>query len=137
MGGIEYIKEKSRVLAVIIRKKYQPRRIEFVTPEQSAQEAGFLRYEKGREVKPHIHILNKRIVYGTPETVCIRSGKVKYSFYDSKGVFIKSSVLTQGDIVVLLGGGHGQRFVNETLVFVVKQGPYLKEKDKIFIKDKI
>ena len=121
------------MIAIVVRKDYQPDDSKFITPSDSTQDVGFLKYKKDHAVKPHTHPAHKRVIFGTPETVLVKTGKIKYSFYNSEGKFITSEVLTEGDVVVLISGGHGQKFLEETVVLVVKQGPYLGEKDKVFI----
>ena len=39
--------------------------------------------------------------------------------------------MIKGDIVLLLGGAHGFRMLEDTVLFEVKQGPYIPKKDKI------
>ena len=38
--------------------------------------------------------------------------------------------MEEGDIVLLLGGAHGFRMIEDTILFEVKQGPYAGEADK-------
>jgi hypothetical protein len=43
---------------------------------------------------------------------------------------VASRELAAGSIVLLLGGGHGFRMMEDTVLFEVKQGPYAGDKDK-------
>lgn len=71
----------------------------------------------------------------------IRSGKVRVDFYDEKKHYKESRIVKQGDIVFLAFGGHGFKFIKDTEMIEVKQGPFLKEMYPIrleaVIKDKV
>ena len=71
-----------------------------------------------------------RQVHGTTEVVTVRSGACEIDLYDDGRNFVATRSLTLGDIVMLLGGGHGFRMNEDTVLFEVKQGPYAEGKDK-------
>ena len=62
------------------------------------------------------------------------SGKMKVSFYNDFSQKIDETVLTDGDLIVLLSGGHGFEFLEKTKMIEVKQGPYSGvDNDKILL----
>ena len=52
---IEYIKSGENILAMIIRKSFSKDGIEFFTPNDYAQQVGYMKRPKGYIIKPHIH----------------------------------------------------------------------------------
>ena len=44
--------------------------------------------------------------------------------YSNDHVFLASRELSTGDVVVLLSGAHGFRFLEDSILFEVRQGPY-------------
>ena len=75
--------------------------------------------------------MNRNLV-GTSEVLFIRTGKVEVDLYTNEKKFIATRVLNQGDILLLVSGGHGFRMLEETVMVEVKQGPYigLEEKER-------
>jgi hypothetical protein len=71
-----------------------------------------------------------RQVQGTNEVVMVRSGDCEVDIYDDRRVFVASRRLVKGDVILLLGGGHGFRMNEDTVLFEVKQGPYADGRDK-------
>jgi hypothetical protein len=71
-----------------------------------------------------------REVKGTTECIVVRKGACDIDIYDQNKQLIASRVMQTGDIVLLLGGGHGFRMREDTVLFEVKQGPYLGLADK-------
>jgi hypothetical protein len=51
--------------------------------------------------------------------------------YDDEGVLIAERILKEGDILVLVSGGHAFRMIQDTIMLEIKQGPYtgLAEKE--------
>jgi mannose-6-phosphate isomerase-like protein (cupin superfamily) len=82
-------------------------------------------------ISPHVHNKIERIISFTEEILFVRSGKVRVDFYKSDKEYLESYFVYGGDIVVLKSGGHGFKFYEDSEIFEVKQGPYLKEQDKI------
>ncbi|WP_243555097.1 hypothetical protein [Helicobacter cinaedi] len=82
-------------------------------------------------IPPHIHNAVPREVLYTKEVLFIKSGKVRVDFYDDKQNYLKSSILEQGDVILLAFGGHGFYMLEESEIIEVKQGPYAGEQDKV------
>jgi len=56
---------------------------------------------------------------------------MKVTFYNRIPQKINEAILTDGDLIVLLSGGHGFEFLEETKMIEVKQGPYtVRDNDK-------
>ena len=58
------------------------------------------------------------------EVLYIESGKVKINFYNDRWEEIDSRILNQGDMILLVKGGHGFEMLEETVMVEIKEGPY-------------
>jgi len=88
-------------------------------------------YPAGGEVKRHLHLPLQRHLVGTPETLIIRKGCAEVALYSMDKEYLTTVVLNPGDIILLVSGGHGVRFREDTVLCEIKQGPYtgLREKE--------
>jgi len=129
--NIELIIKDSKTYAIIIRSKYKPDSTEFITDGKSVQQVGFIVYKSGEEIKRHLHKPLKRTIYNTPETLFVKEGAIEYEIFNNSKKFISKGQLNQGDIIILLDGGHGFKTIKDTVLFEIKQGPFMGDgKDK-------
>jgi hypothetical protein len=77
-----------------------------------------------------LHNKVKRNVEYTNEVLLIKSGKVRVDFYNEDKIYFKSVTLHQGDVILLVCGGHGFEMLEQSEMIEIKQGPYLDDKDK-------
>ena len=125
------IKNKKKLLSLIIRTNYKNDGIKFFTPNNFSQQLGYINRPKGYSIPPHIHNLVNREVKLTQEVLFIKSGKVRVDFYDDTKKYLKSRILYKGDVILLASGGHGFEMLEPTEMIEVKQGPYIGDKDKV------
>ena len=128
---IEQIKNKRKLLSIIIRANYKSKGIEFFTPKETSQQLGYMHRPKGYKIEPHIHKSVSREVKLTQEVLFIKSGKIRVDFYNEKKVYLESRILKTGDVILLAFGGHGFEILEPSEIIEVKQGPYSGEDDKI------
>ena len=117
-------------LAYAVKASWKPLKTEFVTPDTFSLQMGMIVYGKDQEIPAHVHLPITRQVQGTNEVVTVRSGNCEIDIDDSDRNLIATRELAQGDIVLLLDGGHGFRMNEDAVLFEVKQGPYAEGKDK-------
>ena len=128
---VENITHGDQILAIIIRRNYKKVGVEFFTPDSFSQQLGYMSHKKGKIIEAHIHNPVKREVEMTKEVLVIKSGKVKVNFYDdNKNYLNKSTVLEEGDVILLAYGGHGFEVLEDLEMIEVKQGPYVGDRDK-------
>ncbi|HNM33983.1 MAG: hypothetical protein IT237_00965 [Bacteroidia bacterium] len=128
---LEKIIQNNLTLSIIIRKDYQKQGIEFFTNDEDSQQLGYMNRPKDYVIPPHRHNLVKRDVHLTQEVLFIKSGKVRVDFFDNQQLYIKSTILYPGDVILLSDGGHGFKMLEESEMIEVKQGPYCGEQDKV------
>ena len=127
----EEIQSEGTVLAIVIRRGYSPGMTTFPTPSSYTQQLGFIVYPAGGAVAPHVHRPVHREISGTAEVIVVRSGRCVVDLYSEKCVLAASRELEMGDVIVLVGGGHGFRMLEDTILMEVKQGPYTGVDEKV------
>ena len=128
---IENIKNKDKLLSVIIRANYKSEGIEFFTPDDFSQQLAYMNRAKDYVIPPHVHNAVQRDVHFTQEVLVIKSGKVRVDYYDDDKKYLESRILYKGDVVLLAYGGHGFEMLEDSEIIEVKQGPYAGEMDKV------
>jgi mannose-6-phosphate isomerase-like protein (cupin superfamily) len=128
----EWIERNGRPLAFIIRASVMPDKTEFLTPNDFKQQVGFVVYPKGGEIKRHVHLPLERHLVGTSEVLILRKGRAEIDIYDDDRTLVTTRELRAGDIMLMVGGGHGFRMLEDTVFLEVKQGPYtgIDEKER-------
>ena len=132
MEPIERILQGTQPLAYIIRGDLLPDKTTFLTPPEFKQQVGFVVYPAGGEIARHVHLPLERHLVGTSEVLVLRSGRCLIDIYGDDRQLVATRELRQGDIMLMVGGGHGFRMLEDTVFLEVKQGPYtgLDEKER-------
>jgi hypothetical protein len=130
--GVEVFTDGGVALAYLIRHDAASETTEFITSDDSNFQAGFVVYPSGGRVQAHIHLPVTRTVVGTSELLIVRSGRCIVDVYADDRRLIASREMRPGDAMLSIGGGHGFRMIEDTILLEVKQGPYggLAEKAK-------
>jgi hypothetical protein len=129
---VETIASGDRLLAYVIRAAYNPRETTFPTPPELSLQVGLVVYPAGGEVARHRHRPIERHLVGTAEVIVVREGRCALDVYDDAGELVATRELAGGDVMLMVGGGHGFRMLEPTVLLEVKQGPYtgLEEKER-------
>ncbi len=127
---VESIECDGQLIATIIRAEKMPDETEFVTGDDVKQQVGFVVYPEGGIIPRHIHVPMERHLRGTSEVLVVRKGMLEADFYTDGKEFICTRLLRQGDVLLLISGGHGFRCLKDTVLLEVKQGPYLGPQEK-------
>ena len=128
---IERITYNEQEIAIIIRKEFKKPGVHFFTPNDYSQQLAYMAHPSGKKILPHIHKKNKREVLYTQETLIIKEGKLRVSFYSEDQKFLFNKILNAGDIILLIKGGHGFEVLEDIEMIEIKQGPYAGDNDKI------
>jgi len=129
--AVERIGDAGAVLAYVLRGDQQPAATTFVTPASETQQVGYVVYPAGGTIARHRHRPLERHIVGTSEVLVVRRGRCEVDLFDGDGRLAATRELGAGDVLVLTGGGHGFRMLEDTVLLEVKQGPYtgLSEKE--------
>jgi hypothetical protein len=121
---VEIISHDGRPLTYIIRGSSQPEQTTFLTPPEFKQQVGYVVYPKGGEVQRHIHRSIERHLIGTSEVLLIKKGHCFIDIYTDNRELVGTRELFAGDLMLMVGGGHGFRMLEDTVFLEIKQGPY-------------
>jgi hypothetical protein len=130
MSGIEAIRDGQNLLAYVVRADATAAATSFFTGHDASFQAGFVVYPAGGAVVPHVHLPVVRTVMGTSELLLVRKGRCIVDLYSEDRALVASRDLGTGDLVLAIGGGHGFRMLEDTVLLEVKQGPYSGQVEK-------
>jgi quercetin dioxygenase-like cupin family protein len=129
---VEVISKDGQPLTYIIRGGHLPDRTSFVTPPEFKQQVGYVAYPAGGEIARHAHRPLQRHLVGTSEVLVVLKGRAYIDVSDDEHAHVATRELRQGDVMLMVGGGHGFRMIEDTVFLEIKQGPYtgLDEKER-------
>ncbi len=135
--NIETIEYNNERLAYIIRKSVKVDGKKFFGSPEDFLQVGYMNLNKGEILKPHIHRPQNKVITKNQEVLYIVAGNMKVNFYNKISQKINEVILTDGDLIMLLSGGHGFEFLEDTKMIEIKQGPYAgRDNDKIILEVK-
>lgn len=107
--------------------------LSFFSDDNDFIQVGTWGYDSPKELLAHTHNEAIRKVSWTQEVIFIKQGKIQSVIYDLNRNKVKEIICSQGDIIILLRGGHGYHILEDnTQVLEVKNGPYVgAEKDRV------
>lgn len=121
---VEKIVWGEQCLAYIIKASFLPERTTFVTPPDYKQQVGYVVYPAGGEIQRHVHRPLERHLVGTSEVLVVREGCCEVDIYNDERQLVATRELREGDVLLMVGGGHGFRMLDDTVLLEIKQGPY-------------
>jgi hypothetical protein len=133
--GLEYLFYDGNLYAIVLRDDYKGNSVRFFTPDSFSQQLGYLPHKKGDIIKSHEHRIDEKTMTYTQEVLVVKEGKVKINFFDKDHRQVLSAQLNTGDVVLLVSGGHGFEFLENTIMIEIKQGPYTGANDKVIFEE--
>ena len=130
MEHVETIASKGRPICYIIKTDLNPAKTTFVTPPDLNLQVGFIVYPAGGEITRHVHCPVERHLVSTSEVLVVRRGRCEIDIYDDDRKLLATRELREGDILLMIGGGHGFRMLEDVVLLEVKQGPYSGPSEK-------
>lgn len=112
--------------------------LEFFTENESFLQVAIHDKDAGVEIVPHSHRCEPFAVNRMEEVFYIVKGKVLVTLYDqNSGEVIQRVIIRKGDMMFHFAHGHGLSFLKPTILFEVKQGPFLGTKNsKVYFRDR-
>ena len=129
--NIEKIIHDGQYFSLIVRASFCEPGQHFLTDPKYDQQLAFMKYPATHTIQSHRHVVFRREVFSTQETLIIRKGILRVFFYDLEDRFFAERDLFAGDILLLIQGGHGFEVIEDLEMFEVKQGPYYGDQDKV------
>ena len=130
--NLKNIKNGKKVIAKVFKyssKKFKG--IKFFTPSDLSFQVGLMSHPSKHKIHPHSHLSSNKIIKHMSEFLIIFKGKLQVNFFNRKKKKIKSIILKKRDMILLISGSHGFDVLEKVEMIEIKQGPFLKNKDKI------
>lgn len=129
---VEIIEDEGQPLTYVVRTSAPPAETTFLTPPEFKQQVGFVVYPKDGEIPRHVHLPLERRLVGTSEVILVQQGRCLLDIYTDDRRLVATRELGPGDLMLMVGGGHGFRMLEDTVLLEIKQGPYtgLDEKER-------
>ncbi|MCK9603535.1 MAG: hypothetical protein M0R66_04170, partial [Candidatus Omnitrophica bacterium] len=124
MESVERIEHDGEIIAIVLRNNHATDGISFFSPPEFSQQLGLISRKKDYLIVPHVHKSVDRKVSATQEVLHMLSGQIEVSLYSKDKVQIKIVRLSGGDTILLASGGHSIKFLQDSRILEVKQGPY-------------
>lgn len=121
---VDVVRSGNAILCYIVRGGEPPKTTTFITPPEVTLQVGHIVHPRGYEIARHGHRPEERHITGTAEVLLVQRGRCEMDVYDDWRRRLATRELCVGDIVILLGCGHGFRMLEDTVLLEVKQGPY-------------
>ena len=122
---IELLHAGGHLIGIFIRDSYSPGKTRFLTPLEEPLQCGIGVFKKGAVVEPHRHVGAPATITEFQEFIFLKRGKAMAEVYDLQGKLLRQIEMNPGDSLLLLRGGHAFRFLEDSEILEVKQGPYL------------
>ena len=120
--------------ALVVHPDPDQEGVNFLTDDSNSIQLATMTHPQGAQVQPHFHRNIPRTIDQTQEVLFITKGRVSVDFYSTEGRLLGETVLSTGDTILLMAGGHGIRMLEPTQMIEVKQGPYYgSEEDKTWL----
>lgn len=122
---VENITSNGAIVAKIFYNQPITSGVHFYVENEGTLQVGKQLRLKGEQIQPHRHLPIKTQRNETlKEVLYIEKGKVKINFYNDRWEETGSRILNQGDMILLIRGGHGFEMLEETVMVEIKEGPY-------------
>lgn len=132
MDNIQRIGRKGITYALVFRRDITvPKDVLFVTGEADGLQVGFFERSSGYATAPHRHKSRVITLEHPAEYLCIERGKIAVTVFDEEWKTVEERILTAGDCIVFLHGGHAISILEDARIMEVKQGPFMQQ-DKVF-----
>lgn len=125
--SVVHVTKGDMLQALIIRPRSGPGAkpesgLRFYTDPGEQIQVACMVHPAGHEIKLHSHREIYRSIYGTPEVLFVRRGRINVILDTDDGYRVYS--LVADDVLILFRGVHGFKVLEDCEMWEVKQGPY-------------
>lgn len=114
---------------VAVRVRTFPGGTNPVSSPDGALQLMTMKRPKGHIAKAHRHIPKKRTTKTLQECLIVIKGKIRYDLFDEKGKCFKKVMVKAGETMLIIGCGHAVHFLEDSLVYELKNGPFIDDKE--------
>lgn len=129
-----YDKNHTELAMTLTKKDYAQAKLKtFYTDGNDTLQVGSLFFGEGSNVPAHTH-KSRETPHNPMEIIIVVRGLVEAEVYDAEGELAYQFVMGKNDMLIQKHGGHGFKFMKNTTLLEIKNGPYQgREYDKVLI----
>ena len=125
------IRDKNNELLAILLKFNEFKNGKYFATDNSDEfQLASFDLNKDEIIEKHYHPEQNRTIRKTSEVIVVLDGKIEIEIYDNDLNFVHKEILSFGDTISLISGGHGLKIIDDSKFVEVKQGPFIPEVDK-------
>jgi hypothetical protein len=125
---ITKIKSGNRIFALIVDFSSEKEGAHPATDPSWPLQLLLMKRQKGHVVSKHTHKKVKKITQQPQEALVVIKGQLETRIFNSKGKFIAKKIVSAGQCLLLVDGGHEVKFTKDSLVYAFKDGPYVDDR---------
>jgi len=115
----------NKIIARLIQPTDWIAGLSFLSQPDDFIQVGTWVYPEGKTICSHFHNPVSKSISHTQEVLFVKSGSLKTVLFDFSNKPFEEIVLSEGDIIILLDGGHSFTILEDnTQVLEIKTGPY-------------
>ncbi len=114
---------------VAIRVRKFPNGTNPVSSPNGALQLLTMKRPKGHIVKGHLHVPKTRVTRVLQECLIVIKGKIRYDLFDKKGKCLKKVLVKAGEAMLILDAPHSVHFLEDTVAYELKNGPFIDDKE--------
>jgi len=124
---VKKFRDRRNILIGILLSKLKRGVSPVTAPEEPLQVLG-VKHSEGAEVAAHRYLPKRRVTNSVQKCLVVRNGRVRATLYGTDDKPFKKITLKSGDVFALLNGGYHLRFLSNTDMIEVKNGPHYEDK---------
>ena len=117
----------SKLVAVRVRR-FPNAHTTAVSSPGGALQLLLMKRAKGSIARAHRHIHKKRVTKLLQECLIVIKGKIRYELFDAKNRCFRRVLVRPGEAMLILNVAHAVSFLEDSLVYELKNGPFLDDK---------
>ncbi len=119
------IRKNEKLFALVFNHMIKSPGVRFLTPSEYSLQLGLIEHPKGKKIRKHVHNPEiKHEITSTQEFIYVEYGKEKVKIYEDNWTLVDEVILSGGDFILHVHGGHGFEILEDCRMIEIKQGPY-------------
>ncbi len=115
-------------LLIAVRIKNLKKGVESITEPLEPLQVLVHKRQKGGYIKAHLHESKKRITQKLQECLVVLKGRIKIDLYGADKKLFKSILLSVGQVLIFVNGGHAIHLLEDSEIIEIKNGPFIEDK---------
>ncbi len=123
---VREIAKDGLVLARHIRPGGFKKGLAFYSGNEEFLQVGTWHYDKGQQLRAHVHNRVPREINRTHEVVIVIKGSMAARIFDEELTLVETITVCEGELLIVMNGGHDYTILeDDTRILEIKNGPFL------------